>query len=537
MRRTLPGVLTVSNKVAHLSLYRKYRSQTFNELVGQDHVVRTLRNSLATGRISHAYLFTGPRGTGKTSTARLLAKCLCADGGATPDPDPDSEISRLIARGECVDVVEMDAASESGVDDIRTAIVEAVEYKPMMCPYKVFIIDEVHDLSPKAFDALLKTIEEPPPHVVFILATTEFAKVPATVKSRCQKFEFHRASMSDLIGRLDYVAAEEAVEAEPAAIAAIARMADGGYRDALSLLEQVMLTSEGKITLAHVQDQLGLVSDELIDRLLLAIASGNVPEILAVTDNIAHAGRDPRATLDSMIYRLADLTRAAYRVDVGSSGDAAQEAALHATAAQLGPERMLGVRKMAADASRAIREVSLPRLWLESKLIEEASQAADIAPQRPAGATSSQTTASNPQPEVVKPSLAASSQPAQDPPKAAEPDPALDQAAAVWTKLMASLPENVTHRNKLMEAQVEAVRGNTIIVGISNKMFLDWFTENPKRIAYVLGQLKTICGEQWSLELRGAKKNGAKTAPADQAVELPAEGQALHDKVVSVFRS
>ena len=180
--------------MSHLALYRKYRSQNFQDLVGQDHVIRTLKNAIDQGKVSQTYLFTGPRGTGKTSTARLLAKALNCTGGPSSVIPEDCPICEDITRGNCMDVIEIDAASESGVDDVREHIVQAAEYKPTYCRYKIFIIDEVHDLSSKAFDALLKTIEEPPDHIVFILATTEFHKVPATIKSRCQKFEFHRGS-------------------------------------------------------------------------------------------------------------------------------------------------------------------------------------------------------------------------------------------------------------------------------------------------------------------------------------------------------
>ena len=296
--------------MAQIALYRKYRSQTFEDLVGQEHVVRTLQSGISSGRISQAFLFTGPRGTGKTSSARLLAKCLNCETGPTPTPCNVCSQCVEITAGYAPDVIEMDAASESGVDDVREKIVEVAQYKPMMSRYKVFIIDEVHDLSAKAFDALLKTIEEPPAHLIFVLATTEYNKVPPTIRSRCQKFEFHRATLQNLIDRLTYVLAEEGRTADPAAVAAIARMADGGYRDALTLLEQAMLVSDDKITLEVVYDQLGLVTEAAVDELLLAIQSGRIPDLLNQLEEISRSGRDPRAILESMLHRLADLTRA-----------------------------------------------------------------------------------------------------------------------------------------------------------------------------------------------------------------------------------
>ncbi|RYG41084.1 DNA polymerase III subunit gamma/tau, partial [bacterium] len=364
--------------VAHQSLYRKYRSQTFDDLIGQDHVVRTLQNAISSGRIGHAYLFTGPRGTGKTSTARLLAKALCATDGPTATPSDDDPICKAIAEGNFVDVVEMDAASESGVDDIREQIVEVAEYRPMIARYKVFIIDEVHDLSSKAFDALLKTIEEPPEHLIFILATTEYNKVPPTIRSRCQKYEFHRASMADLTDRLNYVLKHEGIEADPAAIAAISRMADGGYRDALTLLEQAILTTEeGRITLNQVYDQLGLVPEETIDRLLLSIRAADIVGIMETLGEIARLGRDPRSVLDSMMQRMSDLTRAAYQVPTGAS-DGAREASLYETAQRLGRDYLLRLRGQIAEAHKTLRDITLPRLWLEAELIRLATPSVPV---------------------------------------------------------------------------------------------------------------------------------------------------------------
>ena len=364
--------------MSYLSLYRKYRSQTFSDLIGQDHVVRSLQNAVASGKIAHSYLFTGPRGTGKTSSARLLAKCLNCEKGPTPEPCNQCEQCKSITIGNCVDVYELDAASESGVDNVRDTIVENVQYGPNFCRFKVFIIDEVHDLSPKAFDALLKTVEEPPSYVIFILATTEYNKVPPTIKSRCQKYEFHRASLQNLVERLNYVLTSEGGEAEPAALTAIARMADGGFRDALTLLEQALLTSEGKVTLQHVYDQLGLVSEETVDGLLVGMRHANVQQILTVLEDVSRRGRDPRAVLESMMYRLSDLTRAAYTAD-GASADATREAALFETSAHIGRENLLWLRGAIAEAHKAIRDVTLPRIWLEAELIRIASSRSVVA--------------------------------------------------------------------------------------------------------------------------------------------------------------
>lgn len=219
------------------SLYRKYRPQTFEQVVGQAHVVSTLERAVCEGRTSHAYLFCGPRGTGKTTMARILAKALMCEQGEGHLPDGTCEECRLIAAGEHPDVYELDAASRTGVDNVREEIINRVDYAPVRGRYKVYIIDEVHMLSTQAFNALLKTMEEPPEHVIFILATTEVQKVPVTILSRCQRYDFSRITADDIAGRLRYVAEQEKIELDPNAAQLIGRLADGAMRDALSILD------------------------------------------------------------------------------------------------------------------------------------------------------------------------------------------------------------------------------------------------------------------------------------------------------------
>jgi DNA polymerase III subunit gamma/tau len=530
--------------VAHLALYRKYRSQTFSQLVGQDHVVQTLKKAVATGKVAHAYLFTGPRGTGKTSTARLLAKALNCPNIVDGEPCGVCDVCTSISDGSAMDVVELDAASESGVDDVREKIVEAVEYQPAFFQKRIFIIDEVHDLSTKAFDALLKTIEEPPPHIVFVLATTEFSKVPPTIRSRCQRFEFHRGSLHDLAHRLEEVARMEGAEWEPAALSAIAKMADGGYRDALTLLEQAILTSNGPITLAHVQQQLGLIGDDVSDRLLKAMAGQNHQEIMVLTEEIYRKGRDPRSILEALLHRLSDLTRAFYGLEGVSHGDAAAEAALRSQAAVLGPQTLLSFRSQLAEAHRVIRDVSLPRIWLEAELIRISF---NLIRQEsaPAPATARPETAPRPAP-AKREASAPQERPAREEPPAAAPveSPAVSAAPAskeevLWQEVVKEMcAVSETARRHLDATRVLAVQDRMVTVGFARIPVFDSFMEKNKLRASTIDLWKKKAGADIDLVFVSDGSGLKLTSVAEvSAVELPLDGPRLVEAVKDVFQS
>jgi DNA polymerase-3 subunit gamma/tau len=292
--------------MSYKALYRVWRPQTFQDVVGQKHIKQTLQNALQQGHFSHAYLFSGPRGTGKTSTAKILAKAINCEKGPLPEPCNECNACLQVTEGSLMDVVEIDAASNRGVEEIRE-IRDKIKYAPSGVPYKVYIIDEVHMLTPEAFNALLKTLEEPPAHAVFILATTEPHKLPATIISRCQRFDFRRIETEDIVDRLRLICQTKSVIYEEEALYHIGRMAEGGLRDATGLLDQAISMGGDKVTYADVLSITGSVPQQLFSRLVRYIAEQNVAETLEWMEETLQLGKSPEKIMDDLIRFYRDL--------------------------------------------------------------------------------------------------------------------------------------------------------------------------------------------------------------------------------------
>lgn len=291
--------------MAYLVLARKWRPQTFDDLVGQEHVARILKNAITNSKVAHAYIFSGPRGVGKTSTARILAKALNCIQGPTPDPCGTCPSCTAVADGSSIDVSEIDGASNTGVDNIRD-LRERIRYAPSESRYKIYIIDEAHMLSTSAFNALLKTLEEPPPHVIFVLATTEPKKIPPTVLSRCQHLPFKRISGQQIKGRLKVIADAEKINIAGPALDMIARAAEGSMRDALTILDQIVSFTEN-ITAAEVKDLLGITDTETLSRLTAAVIEGNRKEIVNLLAGLTDTGADLKAFTRDLLQFIRNL--------------------------------------------------------------------------------------------------------------------------------------------------------------------------------------------------------------------------------------
>lgn len=361
------------------ALYRKYRPQTFEDVVGQTHIERTLKNAIEQDKVGHAYMFCGPRGTGKTTTARLLAKALLCEKGPTPAPDGTCEQCLAIAEGNHPDVYELDAASRTGVDNVREEIIGRVQYAPTRGRYKVYIIDEVHMLSIAAFNALLKTLEEPPSHVVFIMCTTDPQKVPETIQSRCQRFDFHRLSNEEIIARLGAVCTAEDVQFEGDALDLVAHRAQGGMRDALTMLEQLIAFGDGNVTMEVANDVLGSLDVDDMSGIVRSIATRDAAACFTWVSEYVETGAD----LARFVRDLASYVRDLYVLSL-TDGAVAVNAPQSSLPRMSGEAQMFGIDRLAyilrvlGDLNTELRTSTNPRLSFEIGLTRMVRPQSDL---------------------------------------------------------------------------------------------------------------------------------------------------------------
>ena len=357
--------------MSYVALYRKARPQTFEEVKGQDHIVKTLKNQVRAGRAQHAYLFCGTRGTGKTSVAKIMAKAVNCEHPVDGSPCNECASCRAIAAGNSMNVIEIDAASNNGVDNIRE-IVEEVRYRPTQGNFKVYIIDEVHMLSAGAFNALLKTLEEPPSYVIFILATTESGKIPTTILSRCQRYDFRRIDQETMIARMRELTERENVEAEERALRFVARSADGSMRDALSLLDQCMAFYMGEtLTYEKALSALGAVDTDVFGELLGEIIAGNAGRAVLIFEKIIERGREVGQFVSDFIWYMRNLLLAATSDEALEAVDASEEQlkVLKEHASRVEPETVMRYIRILSDLLNSMRQASNRRVLTEVAIV------------------------------------------------------------------------------------------------------------------------------------------------------------------------
>ena len=392
--------------MAYIALYRKWRPRNFEDVVGQSHITETLQKAIDTDKVAHAYLFSGPRGTGKTSTAKIFARAMNCVHGPTSHPCNECEVCRHIMSGESLDVVEIDAASNRSIEDIRT-LRETIKFMPAEGHKKIYIIDEVHMLTTEAFNALLKTLEEPPAHVIFILATTEPERIPMTILSRCQRYEFRRITSDDIAKRLLYVAGQEQIDLTKGAAHILAVQADGGMRDALSMLDQCVSNTSGTIDEGVVRDLLGLIGKDWLFSLAQAIFDGKGDVIIKAVDDVIHMGKEPRVILTELLahLRAVMLCQAAPSSDTLSAYDDCLDE-LRKQAGEWTADSVFQVLAILQQALLTAKTSPVPRIAVEMGLLMAARQltqppAVSIAAAAPQSSGRKAKTAAATKPDVI----------------------------------------------------------------------------------------------------------------------------------------
>ena len=532
---------------AYQPLHHKYRPQRFDQLVGQEAIAATLSHALLSKRIAPAYLFSGPRGTGKTSSARILARSLNCIGSAEPTPKPcgECELCKTIAAGTALDVIEIDAASNTGVDNIRE-LIERSRFAPVQARWKVYVIDECHMLSTAAFNALLKTLEEPPPRVVFVLATTDPQRVLPTILSRCQRFDFRRIPLQALAGHLSWIAEQEQIQIKPEALHVVAERAQGGLRDAESLLDQLSLLPP-PIEANAVWELLGAVPEQELLQLATALAESEPLPLLEACRTLMDRGREPGAVLQGLAAVLRDLVliaAAPERIELTSVSPQFREQ-LPQLAKTVGRARLLHWQAQLKGSEYQLRQSVQPRLWLEVLLLgllaepladaAPAPSRAAVATTAPRPATTAQEATARPLSEAPPSQEAAATPPSfpapatvpapadsAAPPATTEPEPQLPELAPqtagstnlqeLWQQILGSLELPSTRMLLSQQAQLVRLDNNRAVVQVAG----NWMGMVQSRASLLEQAIAKAMGSPRQLILEGQSAGYTQAQPAQQ---------------------
>jgi DNA polymerase-3 subunit gamma/tau len=527
--------------MAAQALYRKWRPRTFEEVIGQGHVTHTLQNALLSERIRHAYLFTGPRGTGKTSMGRLLAKAVNCLSTEDDKPCNQCRICQAINEGRLLDLIEVDAASNRGIDEVRS-IREKVNFRPNEARYKVYILDEAHMLTEPAFNALLKTLEEPPPHVIFVLVTTEPRKIPDTILSRCQRFDFRRVPLQDIIGLLKHIAEQEGLAVEPAALELIARSATGSMRDAESLLDQLMSYGGEEITLAQVQSVLGTVTSQAVGELVDQLVARDMAKGLDVINRVVGDGVDPRQFNRQVVEYLRELLL----IKVGDDSslarvtpEALQE--MKGQAAQLSMKELVKTVRLFNQAGLDLKASTQAQLPLELAFVDatldeekgEEKKAVPPAARPGSGAvprtpTETRVASAPPSPPAREPSRVVreeAEKKEEEEPRVASPGLALtlDAVNSQWGRILGQ----VKRRNHSVEALLKACRplgveGREVVLGFYYPFHKEKI-EEPRNKALVESAVSQVVENSCHIRCVLSPRGERQTQPVQKPVERPQE--------------
>jgi len=520
------------------ALYRKYRPQTFDDVVGQETVVRTLKNAIAAGKVRQAYLFAGPRGTGKTSMARILAKSLNCAQGPSATPDGTCHACVAIAAGTSLDVIEMDAASQRGIDDIRE-IRDRVVLQPVEGRYKIYILDEAHQLTDAAWNALLKLIEEPPPHLVFVFCTTDLSKVLATVRSRCQTFAFQRPRLQELVKKLRMIADEEQIDVPDQALALVARGARGAFRDAESTLDQLAAATEGHVTVQSVLQLLGTVEEEALFQLCDLVVDRDTAGALTFVEQLSEQGHDLGRLVTELIEHLRHLMLVQHMNEVPESLPVTEETRerLRAQANQMGEPTVVRLIDLLALAVDDMRQGGDPRLPLELALVKVTRPSSDLSRESTAFRLERLEQGGSHQPGApARPAPAAAAAESAPRPKKAAPAPPdleLAQLQEAWQRTIvpAVAEKSIPISTVLGEARPAVLTGNTLTVEFpASASFHRQLAEEPKNMTLLADALYEVTGTRLALAFAVGEGAGAE-GPAEL------EGPAGEDRIIELLKS